>query len=67
MALFLASALVPLVAGGALLDYAAVPGGDITDARRRYLGIMVVEIGVGPWCSAAFSRSSRCWPGEETE
>lgn len=47
MGTFLVSALLPLVAGGELLDYASVPAGSMDDARRRYLGIMVVEVGVG--------------------
>lgn len=47
MTLFLLAALVPLVAGGDLLDYAAVEGTGLEDARLRYLGIMVVEFGVG--------------------
>jgi multicomponent Na+:H+ antiporter subunit B len=47
MALFLLAALVPLVAGGQLLDYAAVEGTGLEDARLRYLGIMVVEFAVG--------------------
>lgn len=47
MTLFLIVAVVPLVAGGAALDYAELPGGDFTDSRRRYLGIFLVEVGVG--------------------
>lgn len=47
MALFLASALLPLGFGGSLLDYAAVPAGDVSASERRYLGIMVVEFAVG--------------------
>jgi multicomponent Na+:H+ antiporter subunit B len=47
MLLFLASALVPLLAGGELLDYAQIPLGELADSRRRYLGIFVVEFGVG--------------------
>lgn len=47
MGLFLLSAIVPLFTGGALLDYAAVPIESLTESRRRYLGILVVEFGVG--------------------
>lgn len=47
MVLFLASALVPMAFGGELLDYAAVDGTGLDDSRLRYLGIMVVEFGVG--------------------
>lgn len=47
MLLFLGAGLVPLLAGGELLDYDAVPDAGLTDARLRYLGIFVVEIGVG--------------------
>jgi multicomponent Na+:H+ antiporter subunit B len=47
MALYLSMAFAPLLGGGALLDYAAVPIETISGPRRRYLGIMVVEFGVG--------------------
>jgi multicomponent Na+:H+ antiporter subunit B len=47
MTAFLASALVPVLFGGDLLDYAAVEGTGLTPSRLRYLGIMVVEFGVG--------------------
>lgn len=47
MTLFLASAWIPVLFGGQLLDYAAVEGTSLDDARLRYLGIMVVEFGVG--------------------
>jgi multicomponent Na+:H+ antiporter subunit B len=47
MATFLASALVPMLFGGDLLDYAAVEGTGVDAPRLRYLGIMVVEFGVG--------------------
>lgn len=47
MLLFFVPALVPLLMGGALLDYAELPLGDIAESRRRYLGILVVEFGVG--------------------
>jgi multicomponent Na+:H+ antiporter subunit B len=47
MSVFLLSALVPMLFGGQLLDYAAVEVASLTDSRRRYLGIMIVEFGVG--------------------
>lgn len=47
MVLFLLMALWPLAAGFDLLDYAGLPGGSLEASRLRYLGIMVVEIGVG--------------------
>lgn len=47
MVLFLGSAFLPLLGGGALLDYGAVPIDTISGPRLRYLGIMVVEFGVG--------------------
>jgi len=46
MLLFLAVALLPLLSGAELLDYAALPG-DAAPSRLRYLGILVVEVGVG--------------------
>lgn len=47
MALYLLMALWPLALGADLLDYAALPADGIDDSRLRYLGIMVVEVGVG--------------------
>lgn len=47
MTLYLLMAWLPMVGGGDLLDYASLPAGDIADDRLRYLGIMVVEVGVG--------------------
>ena len=46
MLLFLAVAILPLFAGSELLNYAALPG-DAEPSRLRYLGILVVEVGVG--------------------
>lgn len=45
--MFLVTATAPLVAGGALLDYAAIEIANVDPARIRYLGILVVEIAVG--------------------
>lgn len=47
MALFLASAWIPVLFGGQFLDYGAIEGTGLTEVRLRYLGIMVVEFGVG--------------------
>jgi multicomponent Na+:H+ antiporter subunit B len=47
MALFFAAALVPALVGAEVLDYGAVGPEAMEPARRRYLGIMVVEVGVG--------------------
>ena len=46
MVLFLLTGLLPLVAGGAFLDYAAIPL-DVAAETLRYLGILVVEVAVG--------------------
>jgi multicomponent Na+:H+ antiporter subunit B len=47
MLLFLAVGVAPMLTGGAFLDYAAIEVAGITASRMRYLGILVVEIGVG--------------------
>ncbi len=44
---FVALGLLPLVTGGAFLDYAAVPGTDLEPSRLRYLGILVAEVAIG--------------------
>lgn len=44
---FVAIGLVPLAAGGAFLDYAAVPVADVAASQLRYYGILAVEIAVG--------------------
>ena len=45
--LFIACGLGPMLAGGAFLDYGALAFGGMDPAYARYLGILVVEIGVG--------------------
>ncbi len=45
--LFLLVGLVPMLAGGAFLDYGAVEIAGMAASRVRYLGILIVEIGVG--------------------
>lgn len=47
MLLFLLCGLVPMFFGGMFLDYGAVEIAGIAASRMRYLGILVVEIGVG--------------------
>ena len=47
MLLFLVAGAAPLLTGGAFLDYAAIEIAGVADSRMRYLGILVVEIGVG--------------------
>ncbi|MFA9446896.1 MnhB domain-containing protein [Egicoccus sp. AB-alg6-2] len=47
MLLFLFVAVVPLLVGGAFLDYGAVEIAGMEPARVRYLGILIVEVGVG--------------------
>jgi multicomponent Na+:H+ antiporter subunit B len=44
---FILVGVVPLLAGGAYLDYGAVEVGGLSEPRMRYLGIFVVEIAVG--------------------
>jgi multicomponent Na+:H+ antiporter subunit B len=47
MGVFLAAAWIPVLFGAQVLDYAAIEGTGLTATRLRYLGIMVVEFGVG--------------------
>ena len=47
MLLFLLCGVIPMLYGGAFLDYAAVEVAGIEPARMRYLGILAVEAGVG--------------------
>lgn len=47
MVIFLLSAWVPVLFGAQMLDYGAIEGTGLTQTRLRYLGIMVVEFGVG--------------------
>jgi multicomponent Na+:H+ antiporter subunit B len=46
MLLFVALGLVPMLGGGAFLDYAQLPGG-LDPSRLRYLGILVAEVAIG--------------------
>lgn len=45
--LFLGMGIVPLLFGGAFLDYAAIDVAGMEPARLRYIGILIVEVGVG--------------------
>jgi len=45
--IYLGCAVVPMLFGGAFLDYGAVEIAGMTEARVRYLGILLVEVGVG--------------------
>jgi multisubunit Na+/H+ antiporter MnhC subunit len=45
--LFLLVGTVPLLTGGAFLDYGAIEVAGVEPARMRYLGILVVEVAVG--------------------
>ena len=47
MLLFLLAGVVPMLYGGPFLDYGAVEIAGVAASRMRYLGILVVEIGVG--------------------
>jgi multicomponent Na+:H+ antiporter subunit B len=47
MLLFLLIGTVPLLLGGAFLDYGAIEVAGVAASRVRYLGILVVEIAVG--------------------
>lgn len=47
MLIFLLAAVLPMLTGGAFLDYGAVEFASIAEPRVRYLGILVVEISVG--------------------
>jgi multicomponent Na+:H+ antiporter subunit B len=47
MLLFLVVGTIPLLLGGAFLDYGAVEVAGIAASRMRYLGILVVEVAVG--------------------
>ena len=47
MLIFVLAGLVPMVIGGAFLDYAYLPIPGISGAELRYLGILIVEVGIG--------------------
>lgn len=45
--IFLGAGIVPMLLGAAFLDYGALQNALIDLPRARYLGILIVEIGVG--------------------
>lgn len=47
MLVFLACGIIPMLFGGAFLDYSALEFAGVEPARVRYLGILIVEIAVG--------------------
>ena len=47
MLIFVLAGLVPMVIGGAFLDYAYLPVPGVSGAELRYLGILIVEVGIG--------------------
>jgi len=47
MLIFGLAGLVPMVTGGAFLDYEYLPIPWVHGAELRYLGILIVEIGIG--------------------
>jgi multicomponent Na+:H+ antiporter subunit B len=47
MLVFLSAGTVPLLVGGAFLDYGAVEIAWMAASRVRYMGILIVEIAVG--------------------
>jgi multicomponent Na+:H+ antiporter subunit B len=47
MLAFLLVGVLPMLAGGAFLDYGAIEIAGVEEARIRYLGILVVEVAVG--------------------
>ena len=47
MLVFMLAGLIPMATGGMFLDYAHLPIPGISGAALRYLGILIVEIGIG--------------------
>jgi len=47
MLVFAATGLLSLVEGKEFLNYAGLPLGELSGAEARYLGILMVEIGIG--------------------
>jgi len=47
MLVFMLAGLIPLATGGMFLDYAYLPIPGVSGASLRYLGILIVEIGIG--------------------
>ena len=47
MLVFMLAGLVPMATGGAFLDYEYLPIPGVSGADLRFLGILIVEIGIG--------------------
>lgn len=47
LVIYLLAGIVPLLFGGSFLDYGAIEIAGVEPARMRYLGILIVEVGVG--------------------
>ncbi len=47
MLIFGLAGIIPLALGGSFLDYAYLPIPGISGAELRYLGILIVELGIG--------------------
>lgn len=47
MLAFLIMGILPLLFGGSFLDYGAIELAGMSEARARYLGILIVEVAVG--------------------
>ena len=47
MLIFGLAGIIPMVAGGSFLDYGYLPIPWVSGAELRYLGILIVEVGIG--------------------
>lgn len=47
MLIFGLAGIIPLALGGSFLDYAYLPIPGVSGAELRYLGILIVELGIG--------------------
>jgi len=47
MLIFMLAGLIPMVNGGVFLDYEYLPIPGVSGAELRYLGILIVEVGIG--------------------
>ena len=47
MLIFMLAGFIPMATGGMFLDYAHLPIPGLSDAALRYLGILIVEVGIG--------------------
>jgi multicomponent Na+:H+ antiporter subunit B len=44
---FVGVGIVTILAGGSFLDYSTLPFGEMSPARLRSMGILIVEVGIG--------------------